>query len=176
MCIDFPKQHWGLEFKAVEFGYGPENALIVPSLRIATGEKIAIIGENAAGKSTLARLISRVYDVRSGSTYVGGEDIRNIQLKSLRDTICYLPRDPVLFDGTLASNLLFVRPGASDRELRAALQLADLDDVVATVPGGLHQSRVADAAVEGFDLSIVLGCSRRVIVVEARGEFAVAAE
>jgi ABC-type multidrug transport system fused ATPase/permease subunit len=139
VSADFPTQDWELEFKAVEFGYGQENALLVPSLRIAASEKIAIIGENGAGKSTLARLIPRVYDVTAGSIYVGGTDIRNLQLKSLRGRICYLPRDPVLFDGTLVSNLLFVRPGASESEVRAAIQLADLDDVVTALPKGLHQ-------------------------------------
>jgi ABC-type multidrug transport system fused ATPase/permease subunit len=138
-AIDFPSEQWGLEFKVVEFGYGREDALIVPSLRIGAGEKIAIIGENGAGKSTLARLIPRLYDVRSGSICVGGKDIRDIQLKSLRSGIGYLPRDPILFDGTLASNLLFVRSGASDSEIRAALHLADLDDLVTKLPKGIHQ-------------------------------------
>jgi len=137
--VDIPSEGWGLEFEAVEFGYGQENALIVPSLRIAAGEKIAVVGENGAGKSTLARLIPRVYDVRQGSIYVGGKDVRKIRRKSLRQAICYLPRDPVLFEGTISSNLLFVRPAASDRELRSALHLADLDDVVAALPEGLHQ-------------------------------------
>ncbi len=102
-------------------------------------EKIAIVGENGAGKSTLARLITRLYDVQSGSIQVGGTDIRNVQLKTLRRCICYLPRDPILFDGTLASNLRFVRPGASDRELHEAIQLADLVDLVRALPEGLHQ-------------------------------------
>jgi ABC-type bacteriocin/lantibiotic exporter with double-glycine peptidase domain len=139
VSADFPTQHWELEFKAVEFGYGQENALRVASLHIGGGEKIAIVGENGAGKSTLARLIPRVYDVKAGSISVGGMDIRNIHLKNLRDRICYLPRDPVLFDGTLASNLLFVRPSASESEVRAAMQLADLDEVVTTPPKGIHQ-------------------------------------
>jgi len=138
-CVDFPKKDWELEFEAVEFGYEQQTALLVPSLRIAAGEKIAIIGENGAGKSTLARLIPRVYDVRQGSIYVGGKDVRNVQLKSLREAICYVPRDPVLFDGTISSNLRFVRPGASDRELREALRLTELADVVAALPAGPHQ-------------------------------------
>ena len=139
-CAQFPKQHWGLEFAAVEFAYErQENVLRVPSLRIAAGEKIAIVGENGAGKSTLARLMPRLYDVKSGSIQVGGTDIRNIQLKNLRRCICYLPRDPILFDGTLASNLRVVRPGASERELREAIQLADLANVIAELPEGLHQ-------------------------------------
>jgi ATP-binding cassette subfamily B protein len=127
-----------LEFEAVEFGYGQDTTLFVPCLRIAAGEKIAITGENGAGKSTLARLIPRVYDLREGAIYLGGQDIRNVQLTSLRKAVCYIPRDPVLFDGTISSNLRFVRPGASDRELREALRLTELG-VVAALPGGLHQ-------------------------------------
>jgi ABC-type multidrug transport system fused ATPase/permease subunit len=137
--VDLPTEQWALEFKAVEFGYGRETTLFVPCLRIAAGEKIAITGENGAGKSTLARLIPRVYDVRSGSIYFGGTDIREIQLKNLRDAICYLPRDPVLFDGTVSSNLLFVRPGASDQEVGEALRLTDLAGVVTAFPGGIQQ-------------------------------------
>ena len=140
VCARFPEQHWGLEFTEVEFGYErQENVLRIPSLRIAAGEKIAIVGENGAGKSTLARLVMRLYDVKSGSIQVGGTDIRNVQLKNLRRHICYLPRDPVLFDETLASNLRFVRPGASDRELREVIRLADLVELVKAMPDGLHQ-------------------------------------
>jgi ABC-type bacteriocin/lantibiotic exporter with double-glycine peptidase domain len=139
-CAQFPRQHWGLEFAAVEFGYErQDNVLRIPCLRISAGEKIAIAGENGAGKSTLARLMTRLYDVKSGSIRVGGTDIRNVQIKDLRRCICYLPRDPVLFDGTLASNLRFVSPGASDRELGEVIQLTDLASVVAALPEGLHQ-------------------------------------
>jgi ABC-type multidrug transport system fused ATPase/permease subunit len=137
--IEFPTQDWKLEFDAVEFGYGRESTLTVPSLRIAAGEKVAIVGENGAGKSTLTRLIPRVYDVREGAICVGGQDIRKIGLKSLHEAICYLPRDPVLFDGTILSNLLFVRPGASDRDVLMALHLADLDSVASSLAKGIHQ-------------------------------------
>lgn len=140
VCADFPKRDWRLEFSGVEFGYErQQKTLHVPSLRIAAGEKIAIVGDNGAGKSTLARLITRLYDVRSGSIQVGGTDIRNILLKSLRHSTCYIPRDPALFDGTLRANLRFVRPGASDCELEEAVRMADLADAVAALPEGLHQ-------------------------------------
>jgi ABC-type multidrug transport system fused ATPase/permease subunit len=140
VCSQFPTQHWGLEFAAVEFGYErQENVLRIPSLRIDAGENIALVGENGAGKSTLARLVTRLYDVNIGSILIGGTDIRNIELKTLRRHICYIPRDPILFDGTLASNLRFVRPGASDRELHKAIQLVDLVNVVLALPQGLHQ-------------------------------------
>ncbi len=138
-AVDFPEERRELEFDAVEFGYGQETTLTVPSLRITAGEKVAITGENGAGKSSLARLIPRVYDVRQGAIYVGGQDIRKIGLKSLREAICYLPRDPVLFDGTILSNLLFVRSGASDREVQRALHLADLDNLASSLLRGIHQ-------------------------------------
>ena len=135
----FPYRNWVLEFKDVEFGYKQPRQLLIPDLRIATGEKVAIVGENGAGKSTLAKLVTRLYDVDKGTIQVGGVDIRNIHLKDLRAHTCYLPRDPVLFDGTLASNLRFVRPEASDSDLMEAIMLTDLADVVTALPCGLHQ-------------------------------------
>lgn len=100
VCISFPLGDWGLEFSAVEFGYERQaRTLLIPSLRIAAGERVAIVGENGAGKSTLARLVTRLYDVKSGVIRIGGVDIREIGLKDLRRGVCYLPRDPVLFEG-----------------------------------------------------------------------------
>jgi len=129
-----------VEFSGVEFGYSRNRDLLhVPSLRIGAGEHIAIAGENGAGKSTLARLIARLYDPVSGAVRLGGEDTRNIHLKSLRQTVCYLPRDPVLFDGSIRSNLLFVRPSASEQELEKAIQMAGLSAFVGSLPGGLRQ-------------------------------------
>ena len=94
--------HPQIDFAEVGFGYRRQkNMLHIPSLRILPGEQVAIAGENGAGKSTLAKLIARLYDPDSGSIRIGNVDIRNIQLKDLRRYICYLPPDPVLFDGTL---------------------------------------------------------------------------
>ncbi len=146
VCFPFPCHDWGLEFTAVEFGYERQACTLqIPSLRIAAGERVAIVGENGAGKSTLARLVTRLYDVKSGTIQVGGVDIREVALKDLRRSVCYLPRDPVLFEGTLASNLRFVRPGASDRELREAIALADLAGMVSAFPDGFHQRLGPDA-------------------------------
>lgn len=141
------KQHSAeIEFAAVEFGYSRNKDLIhIPSLRILPGEQIAIAGENGAGKSTLVRLIARFYDPVSGEVRLGGEDIRNIHLKSLRQSVCYLPRDPVLFDGSIASNLLFVRPSASEQELEEALQMVGLTALLRSLPGGLGQRIGPDA-------------------------------
>jgi len=129
-----------VEFAAVEFGYPRNKGLLhVPSLRISAGEHVAIAGENGAGKSTLVRLIARLYDPVSGAVRLGGEDIRNIHLKSLRQSVCYLPRDPVLFDGSIASNLLFVRPSASEQELEEAMRMVELTALIRSLPSGLRQ-------------------------------------
>jgi ABC-type bacteriocin/lantibiotic exporter with double-glycine peptidase domain len=129
-----------VEFADVEFGYSRNKGLLhVPSLRISAGEHIAIAGENGAGKSTLVRLIARLYDPVSGAVRLGGEDIRNIHLKSLRQSVCYLPRDPVLFDGSIASNLLFVRPSACEQELEQAMQMVELTALSRSLPSGLRQ-------------------------------------
>jgi len=146
VCIPFPPRDWGLEFVAVEFEYERQaRGLNIPSLRIAAGERLAVVGEYGAGKSTLARLITRLYDVKSGAIKIGGVDVREMGLKDLRRGVCYLPRDPVLFEGSLASNLRFVRPGASDLELREAIQRVDLADMAAAFPDGLHQRLGPDA-------------------------------
>ena len=118
---------------------GKRNMLHIPSLQILPGEQVAIAGENGAGKSTLAKLIARLYDPDSGSIRIGNVDIRNIQLKDLRQYVCYLPRDPVLFDGTLSFNLRFVRPAAPDDELHEAIRSVGLSQFVAALPDGLCQ-------------------------------------
>ena len=86
-----------IDFDNVEFGYARrKNTLSIPALRIEAGEKLVIVGENGAGKSTLAKLMARLYDVHSGSIHIGGKDIREIELESLRRYVCYVPRDAVL--------------------------------------------------------------------------------
>ena len=135
-----------IEFVSARFGYGrQENMLQIPSLRISAGEKIAIVGENGAGKSTLAKLIPRLYDLDSGSLRIGGEDIRDVDLESLRRYVCYLPRDPVLFNGTLLSNLRFVRPAVADVDLQNAMNAVGLSALVSTLPDGIHQRIGPDA-------------------------------
>jgi ABC-type bacteriocin/lantibiotic exporter with double-glycine peptidase domain len=138
--VPFPQRRWELRFSGVEFRYeGQRESMRIPLLQILPGEKVAIVGENGAGKSTLARLIARAYDVGSGSIYIGNEDIRDIRLNDLRRNICYLPRDPVLFEGSLASNLRFVHQGTSEAELHGALHEVGLTNFVTDLPDGLHQ-------------------------------------
>lgn len=141
-AIDLPpKAPAQIDFVGVGFGYARKKAMLeIPSLRFGDGERVAIIGENGAGKSTLAKLIARIYDVDRGSVSIGGEDVRNLRLQSLRRYVSYLPRDPILFDGTLASNLKFVRPTVPEQAFWKVLECAGLTDLVRGLPKGLHQS------------------------------------
>ena len=137
-----------VDFVGVEFGYERRKGMLhIPNLRIMPGERVAIAGENGAGKSTLAKLIARIYDVDRGSVRIGGADVRKVRLQSLRQCICYLPRDPVLFDGTLAFNLRFVSPTVSNQELSNVIRLVGLSDFVQILPEGLDQ-RVGPGACQ----------------------------
>ena len=130
----------GIEFAGVEFRYPRQKDLLhVPALQFRAGEHVAMAGENGAGKSTIGKLMVRLYDPVRGSIRLGGEDLRNIRLDSLRRHICYLPREPVLFDGTLASNLRLVRPSASEYDLDEAIRGVGLSSFVRTLPDGLRQ-------------------------------------
>lgn len=134
---DCPAQ---LDLVAVGFGYPRQKEMLsIPSLHIGAGEQVAIAGENGAGKSTLAKLIARIYDADCGQVRIAGEDVRRIRLDSLRRNICYLPRDPVLFDGTLATNLRFVRPAVSDDELQEVICCTGLSAFVENLSDGLRQ-------------------------------------
>jgi ABC-type multidrug transport system fused ATPase/permease subunit len=129
-----------IEFGSVEFAYPRQHDMLhIPFLLIPPGEHIAVAGENGAGKSTFVKLIARLYDPVCGSIRLGGEDLRNIQLEILRRQVCYSPRDPVLFDGTLASNLRFVQIAATDHDLREAIRDVGLSSFVRSLPDGLGQ-------------------------------------
>lgn len=129
-----------MSLEEVRFGYraGLPPVLQDFSLEIAPGERIAVVGPSGAGKTTLAMLLMRQVDPDRGTVRLGGTDLREIDPDALRRHIGYLAQRPVLFRDTLAENLRLARPGASDSELRAALEIAGLGPLLARLPEGLE--------------------------------------
>ena len=95
-----------------------------------------MVGFNGSGKSTVTKLIARLYDVSEGAIYIDGTDIRDLRLESLRSRVCYLMQDTVVFDGTIKDNLLLGNPAATTAELEDAVRVATLDLVVRRLPIG----------------------------------------
>jgi len=127
----------GFEIQDVSFSYGRKSALSNITLRIAAGECIAIIGASGSGKSTLARLLVRCADPDSGRILLEKRPLTDYALGSLRSAVCYVPQQPVLFQGTIRENLLYANPRASYEEMIRAIEAAQLASVLSRLPQGL---------------------------------------
>ncbi|MGP4028563.1 ABC transporter ATP-binding protein [Actinomadura sp. 3N407] len=103
----------------------------------APGRLVALVGPSGAGKSTITHLVSRLYDVSDGAVRIGGADVRDVTLESLRAEIGVVSQDAHLFHDSIRENLRYARPDASDEEIRAALAAAQIGDLVADMPEGL---------------------------------------
>ncbi|NUR73065.1 MAG: ABC transporter ATP-binding protein [Hamadaea sp.] len=108
------------------------------SFTVEPGQMVALVGPSGAGKSTTSMLVSRVYDVTEGSVSVGGIDVRDATLASLRDTIGVVTQDAHLFHETIAANLRYAKPDATDDEIWAALRGAQVEELVRALPDGLE--------------------------------------
>ena len=107
------------------------------SFRAEAGQLVALVGPSGAGKTTISQLVPRVYDVNAGSVRIGGIDVRDLTLQSLRDAIGVVAQDAHLFHDTIRANLLYARPDASEEALIEALQAAQIWDLVARMPQGM---------------------------------------
>ncbi|MBV9313617.1 MAG: ABC transporter ATP-binding protein [Pseudonocardia sp.] len=107
------------------------------SFRAESGQLVALVGSSGAGKSTVAQLLARLYDVDSGAVRLGGIDVRELSFDSLRATVGFVTQDGHLFHESIRSNLLLARPDAAEAELRDALRRARLADLVNSLPDGL---------------------------------------
>jgi ATP-binding cassette subfamily B protein len=124
-------------FNKVSFHYNAEREILKDiSFRIAPGEKVAVVGASGSGKSTLVKLLFRFYDCSSGSIKVGGVDIRDLQILSLRRAIGIVPQDTVLFNDTIFNNIQYGRPDASADEIWEAIRHAQLSDFIKQLPDG----------------------------------------
>ena len=106
-------------------------------LQVPAGHTVALVGRSGAGKSTIASLVSRLYDVTDGSVRLGGVDVRDLTFASIRGTVGVVTQDGHLFHESLGANLRYAKPDATDDELWAALRSARLDRLVASLPDGL---------------------------------------
>ena len=126
-----------IDFKNVGFSYsgpGGREALSDVNLHIKSGEVIGIIGGTGSAKSTLVQLIPRLYDVTAGSVSVGGHDVRDYDINTLRGAVAMVLQKNVLFSGTIKENLLWGNPDATDEEILEAARLAQADSFVQTFP------------------------------------------
>ena len=138
---DTPKhpKDGSVELKDVVFSYdGTTDVINGVSLRIPSGSTVALVGPSGGGKSTLASLMCRFFDVKSGSILVGGADVRDIPKEELMNTVSFVFQNSRLLKGTLLDNVKLGKPDATEEEVLAALKAAQCMDIVEKFPDGLH--------------------------------------
>ena len=156
-AVQLPRTAATIEFDEVDFRYPaaeevslaslesvavldkkiPQQVLHGVSFSARPGELVALVGPSGAGKTTISQLVTRMYDVQAGSVQVGGLDVRDVTLQSLRDAVGVVTQDPHMFHATIGENLRHARDGATDEQLWAALDAAQVGDLVRSLPDGL---------------------------------------
>ena len=151
-----PRLEGDLEIDSVVFAYGKDPVLHGVSFHLEPGACFALVGESGHGKSTLARLIGRHYDPDEGAVRVDGLDLRDVDLRSYRRQLGVVLQDPFLFSGTIASNIRFAKPDATDEEVAAAAAAVGVDRVAARLSGGLeHKVREGGAGLSAGERQLI---------------------
>ncbi len=126
-----------VRFENVQFAYDPARPILKGiSFEIPAGKTVAVVGPSGSGKSTLARLLFRFYDIQQGRITMAGQEIRDVTQASVRQAIGIVPQDTVLFNDTVAYNIAYGRPGASQAEIEEAARAARIHDFIASTPKG----------------------------------------
>lgn len=137
-AVELPPVRGDLVFENVTFGYDPSRPVLRDvTLSVEPGETVALVGPTGAGKSTLAKLVTRLHDPDSGRILIDGFDLREVSLASLRRQIGVVPQEPFMFVGTLRDNIAFARPNATEAQIWAAVDAVGLRDLVERTPLGL---------------------------------------
>jgi ATP-binding cassette subfamily B protein len=137
-AVELPPIEGAIAFDHLTFGYDPDRPVIEDvSLEVAPGETVAFVGPTGAGKSTLAKLVTRFYDPTAGRVLIDGYDLRRVTMHSLRSQLGVVPQEPFLFAGTIGDNIAFARPTASDEEIHQAVDKVGLSEVIGRMPEGL---------------------------------------
>jgi subfamily B ATP-binding cassette protein MsbA len=141
-----PTPDFTIRFQDVGFAYRPEGGPAVwgVSMEIKRGETVALVGPSGGGKSTLLNLIPRFYDVSEGAVTIDGVDVRDMTLASLRDAIALVTQEPFLFDDTIAANIAYARPEATQDQIEAAARAAAAHGFIEVLPEG-YQTGVGEA-------------------------------
>ena len=138
-----------VRFENVGFHYGAHETPLYRdlSVTIRAGERVGLVGHSGSGKTTFVKLIQRLYDVTGGCILIDGQDVAGVTQQSLRSKIAIVPQEPVLFHRTLAENIGYGRPGASQAEIERAARLANAHDFIARLPKG-YQTLVGERGVK----------------------------
>jgi ABC-type multidrug transport system fused ATPase/permease subunit len=142
-------QDTSIAFEKVSFTYPEAERLSLEnlSLHIKAGETIALVGPSGGGKSTVTKLLSRLYDPQQGEVRVGDVNVREYKLDTLRNAIAHVPQDPTLFSGSVTENIRYAKPGASDEEVKEAARLANADTFVRQLPQG-YDTEIGERGVK----------------------------
>ena len=128
-----------VRFDDVHFRYDPKRPILKGiSFEVPAGKTVAIVGPSGAGKSTISRLLFRFYDVQEGAITIDGQDVRDVTQTSLRSAIGMVPQDTVLFNDTIAYNIRYGRPDASEEEVERAAELAQVARFILSLPDGFE--------------------------------------
>ncbi len=130
-----------VRYEGVSFRYGPDLPLVLRGIdaTVEAGERVALVGSSGAGKSTMAALIPRFYDVEEGRVTLDGIDVRELRLRELRGCIGIVPQEPMLFAGTIRENLTYGVPSATDEEVEAAARAAHAHEFIVGFPRGYEE-------------------------------------
>jgi ABC-type multidrug transport system fused ATPase/permease subunit len=155
----FPNGVVEIEYRDVQFGYENRNE-ILPALNVVlpAGKVTALVGHTGAGKSTIANLLLRYYDVISGSVLINGVSVRDLSLESLRSNIGIVSQDPFLFDASIRENMLVAKSNATDEEIIQALDSASIYDFVKSLPDQL------DAMIGERGIRLSMGEKQRITI------------
>ena len=136
--VPFTPRNHSVNVRDISFRHSPGQPLLFErfSLTVAAGTKLGLVGRSGGGKTTITRLLLRFKDVERGQILIGDQSIADVSQSSLRKVIAYVPQDPAMFHRTIADNIRFARPEATDEEVRRAAALAHAAEFVQSLPDG----------------------------------------